>query len=49
VKVFYANLKFSGGVLNFSVKGDKMEITRKTWKEVVGFGHKGVQVRKGKP
>jgi len=36
VKVLYAKLKFSGGVLKYSVKGIQMKITRETWKEVVG-------------
>ena len=34
VKVSYANLKFSNGILKISVKGVEMEITRQTWKEV---------------
>jgi len=47
VKVFYANLKFSNGVLKSSVKGVEMEIIRQTWKDVAGLRQKGVQVRKG--
>jgi len=31
VKVFYANLKFSNGILKSSVKGVEMEITRQIW------------------
>ena len=47
VKVFYANLKFSNGILKKSVKGVEMEITRQTWKDVAGLRQRGVQVRKG--
>jgi len=47
VKVFYANLKFNNEILKTSVKGVEMEITRKTWKDVVGLRQRGVQVRKG--
>jgi len=47
VKVFYANLKFSNGILKTSVKGVEMEITRQTWKDVAGLRQKGMQVRKG--
>jgi len=47
VKVFYANLKFSNGILKSSVKGVEMEITRQTWKDVAGLRQRGVQVRKG--
>ena len=47
VKVFYANLKFSNGVLKSSVKGVEMEITRQAWKDVAGLRQRGVQVRKG--
>jgi len=47
VKVFYANLKFSNGILKTSVKGVEKEITRQTWKDVAGLRQRGVQVRKG--
>jgi len=47
VKLFYTNLKFSNGILKTSVKGVEMEITRQTWKDVVGLRQKSVQVRKG--
>jgi len=47
VKVFYANLKFSNGILKTSVKGVEMEITRQTWKDVVGLRQRDVQVHKG--
>jgi len=47
VKVFYANLNFSNGVLKSSVKGVEMEITRQTWKDVAGLRQRGMQVRKG--
>jgi len=47
VKVFYANLKFNGGVLKSSLKGVKMEITKPIWKDVVDLRQRGVQVRKG--
>ena len=47
VKVFYANLKFSNGILKTSVKGVEMEITRQTWKDVAGLRQRGVQVCKG--
>jgi len=47
VNVFYANLKFSNGILKTSVKGVEMEITRQTGNDVVGLRQSGVQVRKG--
>ena len=47
VKVFYANLKFSNGILKTSVKGVEMEISRLTWKDVAGLRQRGVQIRKG--
>jgi len=47
VKVFYSNLKFSNGILKTIVKGVDVEITRQTWKDVVGLRQRGVQVRKG--
>ena len=43
VKVFYANLKFSNGILKTSVKGVEMKITRQTWKDVAGLRQIGVQ------
>ena len=47
MKIFYANLKFINGILKSSLKGVDMEITRKTWKNVVGLRQEGVQVREG--
>ena len=47
VKVFYAYLKFNNYILKSSAKGVDMEITRQTWKDVVGLRQKGVQVLKG--
>jgi len=47
VKMFYVNLKFNNGILKTSIKGLEMEITRQTWKDMVGLRQRGVQVRKG--
>jgi len=47
VKVFYASLKFNNGILKTSIKGVEMEITRQTWKDMVGLRQRVVQVRKG--
>jgi len=47
VKVFYANLKFSNGILKTSVKGLEMKITKQTWKDVAGLRQRGMQVCKG--
>jgi len=41
VKVIYANLKFSNGILKTSVKGVEMEITMQTWKDVAGLRQRG--------
>jgi len=47
VKVFYANHMFTNDILKSSVKGVDMEITRQTWKDVVGLRQRFVQVHKG--
>jgi len=44
VKVFYANLKFNNAILRSNMKGVQREITRQTWKDVVGLRQRGVQV-----
>jgi len=48
VKVFYANLKFSNGILKTSVKSVEMEITGQTWKDVAGLRQRGVKFAKVK-
>jgi len=47
VKVFFTNLEFKNDVLLSSIKGVRMEINKKAWKDVVGLKSRGVQVRKG--
>jgi len=47
VKVFFTNLEFKNDVLLSNIKGVRMEIKWKAWKDVVGLKARGVQVRKG--
>jgi len=47
VKVFFTNLELKNDVLMSSIKGVRMEINKKAWKDVAGLKSKGVQVRKG--
>jgi len=47
VKVFFTNLHFKYDVLLSSIKGVRMEINKRAWKDVVGLKLRGVQVRKG--
>jgi len=47
VKVFFTNLEFKNDVLMSSIKGVRMEINKKAWKDVVALKSRGVQVRKG--
>jgi len=47
VKVFFTNLEFKDDVLLSSIKGVRMEINKRAWKDVVGIKSRGVQVRKG--
>jgi len=47
VKVFFTNLEFKNDVLLSSIKGVRMEINKRSWKDVVGLKSRGVQVRKG--
>jgi len=47
VKVFFTNLEFKNDVLLSNIKGVRMEINKKAWKDVVGLKSRGVQVRKG--
>jgi len=42
VKVFFTNLEFKNDVLVSSIKGVRMEINKKAWKDVVGLKPKGV-------
>jgi len=46
VKVFFTNLEFKNDVLLSSIKGVRMEINKRAWKNVVGLKSRGVQVRK---
>ena len=47
VKVFFTNLEFKNDVLLSSIKGVRMEINKKAWKDMGGLKPRGVQVRKG--
>jgi len=47
VKVFLTNLEFKNDMLLSSIKGIRMEINKKAWKDVFGLKIRGVQVRKG--
>ena len=47
VKVFFTDLEFKNDVLLSSIKGVRMKINKRAWKDVVGLKSKGVQVRKG--
>jgi len=48
VKVFFTNLEFKNGVLLSSIKGVRMEINKRAWKDVVGLKPRGLQMRKVK-
>ena len=45
--MFFTNLEFKNDVLLSNIKGVRMEINKKAWKDVVGLKSRGVQVRKG--
>jgi len=47
VKVFFTNLVFKNDMVLSSIKGVRMEINKKAWKDMVGLKPRGVQVRKG--
>ena len=47
MKVFFTNLEFKNDMLLSSIKGVRMEINKKAWKDVAGLKPMGVQVRKG--
>ena len=47
VKVFFTNLEFKNDMLLSSIKGIRMEMNKKAWKDVAGLKLRGVQVRKG--
>ena len=44
VKVFFTNLEFKNDVLLSSIKGVRMKINKKAWKDVVGLKSRGVQL-----
>jgi len=47
VKVVFANLELKNDELLSSIKGVRMKINKKAWKDVAGLKARGVQVRKG--
>jgi len=47
VMVFFTNFEFKNDILLSSIKGIRMEINKKAWKDLVGLKSRGVQVRKG--